>query len=112
MIFFSLILKMIKTLIYIIKKKKIPSELMINAYLNILFCLSIKNNWMEIILLIKDINKKKIITSKGTILKILLFQLEAYINLKRNTKISETINKIKSHKKNIMKKMLKRLTIN
>ena len=81
------------------KKKKIPSELMINAYLNILFCLSIKNNWMEIILLIKDINKKKIITSKGTILKILLFQLEAYINLKRNTKISETINKIKSHKK-------------
>ena len=82
------------------KNKKIQSDLILNTYLNILFCLSLKNNWLEILLTIKDFNSKKIITTKTNILKVLLFQLEANVNLNRQNKIIETINKIKNYKKN------------
>ena len=82
------------------KNKKIQSDLILNTYLNILFCLSLKNNWLEMLLTIKDFNSKKIITTKTNILKVLLFQLEANINLYRQNKIIETINKIKNYKKN------------
>ena len=68
--------------------------------MNILFCLSLKNNWLEMLLTIKDFNSKKIITTKTNILKVLLFQLEANVNLNRQNKIIETINKIKNYKKN------------
>ena len=81
------------------KKKKISNELIINTYCNILFCLSLKHNWLEIIFIIKDFNKRKLTTSKIIILKILLFQLEAYINLNKQPKIIETMNKIKNYKK-------------
>ena len=80
--------------------KKIQSDLILNTYLNILFCLSLKNNWLEMLLTIKDFNSKKIITTKTNILKVLLFQLEANVNLNRQNKIIETINKIKNYKKN------------
>ena len=81
------------------KKKKIPNELILNTYLNILFCFSLKNNWVEMLLIIKDFNKRKIFPSKVNLLKQLLFQLEAYVNLNNQPKIIETINKIKNHKK-------------
>ena len=81
------------------KKHKISNELIINIYCNILFCLSLKNNWLEIVFIIKDFNKRKLATSKIIILKILLFQLEAYINLNKHQKIIETLNKIKNYKK-------------
>ena len=82
------------------KNKKIQSDLILNTYLNKLFCLSLKNNWLEMLLTIKDFNSKKIITTKTNILKVLLFQLEANVNLNRQNKIIETINKIKNYKKN------------
>ena len=82
------------------KNKKIQSDLILNTYLNILFCLSLKNNWLEMLLTIKDFNSKKIITTKTNISKVLLFQLEANVNLNRQNKILETINKIKNYKKN------------
>ena len=68
------------------KKKKIPNELLIHAYLNLLLCLSIKKNWAEMILIIKDYNNRKTLSNKIIVLKILLYKLEAYINLK-NTEI-------------------------
>ena len=82
------------------KNKKIQSDLILNTYLNKLFCLSLKNNWLEMLLTIKDFNSKKIIATKTNILKVLLFQLEANVNLNRQNKIIETINKIKNYKKN------------
>ena len=81
------------------KKIKIPNNLIISTYLNILFCLSLKNNWLEIIFVIEDFNKKKLTTNKIIILKILLFQLEAYFNLNKQSKMKEIINKIKNHTK-------------
>ena len=81
------------------KNKKIHNQLIIDVYLNILFSLSLKQNWLEIIFTIKDFNKKKLSPSKIIQFKILLFQLEAYINLNKSSKISETINQIKNHKK-------------
>ena len=81
------------------KRRKISNELIINTYFNIMFCLSLKNYWLQIIFIIKDFNKRKLTTNKIIILKLLLFQLEAYINLNKQQKINETINKIKSYKK-------------
>ena len=51
------------------------------------------------IFIIKDFNKRKLSPNKIVHLKILLFQLEAYTNLNKTTKIFETINLIKNHKK-------------
>ena len=82
------------------KNKKIQSDFILNTYLNILFCLSLKKNWLEMLLTIKDFNSSKIITTKSNILKILLFQLEANINLNKQNKVMETLNKIKNYKKN------------
>jgi hypothetical protein len=81
------------------KKKKIPNELLIHAYLNLLLCLSIKRNWAEMILIIKDYNNRKTSSNKIIVLKVLLYKLEAYINLKNTQKIKEIINKLKGYKK-------------
>lgn len=81
------------------KKKKIPNELLIHTYLNLLLCLSIKRNWAEMILIIKDYNNRKTSSNKIIVLKILLYKLEAYINLKNTQKIKEIINKLKGYKK-------------
>ena len=97
--FFSFIKDDINSKEILHKRRKISNELMINTYLNLMFCLSLKNNWLEIIFIIKDFNKRKLTTNKIIILKILLFQLEAYININKQSKIIETLNKIKSYKK-------------
>jgi hypothetical protein len=80
------------------KRKKIPNEIIINTYLNLLFCLSLKNNWLEMIFIIKDYYNKKISTNRSVSLKILLFKLEAYVNLNNSSKIKEIIQKLKSYK--------------
>ena len=79
------------------KRKKIPNEIIINTYLNLLFCLSLKNNWLEMIFIIKDYYNKKISTNRSVSLKILLFKLEAYVNLNNSSKIKEIIQKLKSY---------------
>ena len=81
------------------KRKKIPNELIIDTYLNLLLCLSLKNNWLEIIFIIKDFNNRRLSSNKSINLKVLLFKLEAYINLNNSAKIKETINKLKNYKK-------------
>lgn len=80
-------------------RRKIPNELLIHTYLNLLLCLSIKRNWAEMILIIKDYNNRKTSSNKIIVLKILLYKLEAYINLKNTQKIKEIINKLKGYKK-------------
>jgi hypothetical protein len=80
------------------KRKKIPNEIIINTYLNLLFCLSLKNNWLEMIFIIKDYYNKKISSNRIVSLKILLFKLEAYVNLNNSSKIKEMIQKLKSYK--------------
>ena len=97
--FFSFIKDDIKTKDISHQKRRIPNDFIINIYFNILFCLSLKNNWLEIIFFIKDFNRRNLTNNKIILLKILLYQLEAYINLNQESKIKETINKIKNHKK-------------
>ena len=62
-------------------------------------CLSIKKNWLEMILYIKDYNNREIDSNKIIELKILLYELEAYINLRNSKKTKEIITKIKKFKK-------------
>ena len=97
--FFSFIKDDIKTKDISHQKRRISNDFIINIYFNILFCLSLKNNWLEIIFFIKDFNRRNLTNNKIILLKILLYQLEAYINLNQEFKIKETINKIKNHKK-------------
>ena len=80
-------------------EKKIPNELLINTYFNLLLCLSIRKNWLEMILFVKDFNNRDIASNKIIELKIYLYELEAYINLKNSQKIKDIINKIKKFKK-------------
>ena len=77
-----------------IKEKEVPIELLINSYFNLLMCLSMKKNWLEMILYIKDYNNREIDSNKIIELKILLYELEAYINL-RNSKKTKEITKLK-----------------
>ena len=80
--------------------KTIPNELLINSYFNLLMCLSLKKNWLEMILTIKEFDNREIILPNKIIeLKIWLYELEAYIHLKNNKKIKEIISKIKKFKK-------------
>ena len=51
------------------------------------------------LLTIRDFNSRKITPSKSGLLKILLYQLEANINLNKKSKIMEILNKIKNYKK-------------
>ena len=82
-----------------IKEKEVPIELLINSYFNLLMCLSMKKNWLEMILIIRDYDNKDITSNKIIKLKIWLYELEAYTNLKNNKKINEILSKIKKFKK-------------
>ena len=82
-----------------IKEKEVPIELLINSYFNLLMCLSMKKNWLEMILIIKDYDNRDITSNKIIKLKIWLYELEAYTNLKNNKKINEILSKIKKFKK-------------
>ena len=81
------------------EEKEIPEELLINSYFNLLMCLSMKKNWLEMILISKDYDYRDITSNKLIKLKIWLYQLEAYINLKNNKKVNEILSKIKKFKK-------------
>ena len=81
------------------KTERIKSELLIDIYLNLLFCLSLKNSWGEMILIIKDFNCRKFTSNKANKAKILLYKLEAYSNLGNIQKSKEVLNKLKVHKK-------------
>ena len=81
------------------RTKKIPNELLINSYFNLLMCLSIKKNWLEMNLIIKDYYNRDIISNKIIELKIWLYELEASINLKNHKMVKEIISKIKKFKK-------------
>ena len=81
------------------EEKEIPEELLINSYFNLLMCLSMKKNWLEMILISKDYDCRDITSNKLIKLKIWLYQLEAYINLKNNKKVNEILSKIKKFKK-------------
>ena len=81
------------------EEKEVPIELLINSYFNLLMCLSMKKNWLEMILIIKDYDNRDITLNKIIKLKIWLYELEAYTNLKNNKKINELLSKIKKFKK-------------
>ena len=79
--------------------ERMKNELLINLYLNLLFCLSLKKLWGEMILIIKDYNCRKFNSNKTDKAKILLYKLEAYSNLDNIQKSKEVLNKLKVHKK-------------
>ena len=81
------------------ERKEVPIELLINSYFNLLMCLSMKKNWLEMILIIKDYDNRDMTSNKIIKLKIWLYELEAYTNLKNNKKINEILSKIKIFKK-------------
>ena len=80
-------------------RKKIPNEFLISVYFNLLLCLSIRQKWTESLLMIKNLKNKKLNTNKIMEMRILLYELEDYINLGNVKKVKETINQLKGYKK-------------
>ena len=78
---------------------RIRNELLVDVYLNLLFCLSLKQLWGEMILIIKDYNCRKFNSNKTNKAKILLYKLEAYSNIGNIQKSKEILNKLKVNKK-------------
>ena len=73
------------------KKSNIPKSLIYSCYLNLLFSYHLKKKYLEIILLIKNIKKEKIL-SNSIKRKIKYYELLALINLNRNKSAEELIN--------------------
>ena len=74
------------------KKSNIPKSLIYSCYLNLLFSYHLKKKYLEIILLIKNIKKEKIILSNSIKRKIKYYELLALINLNRNKNAEDLIN--------------------
>ena len=76
----------------ITKKNNIPKSLIYSCYLNLLFSYHLKKKYLEIILLIKNIKKEKIVLSNSIKRKIKYYELLALINLNRNKSAEDLIN--------------------
>ena len=67
-------------------------SLIYSCYLNLLFSYHLKKKYLEIILLIKNIKKEKIVLSNSIKRKIKYYELLALINLNRNKSAEDLIN--------------------
>jgi hypothetical protein len=74
------------------KKSNIPKSLIYSCYLNLLFSYHLKKKYLEIILLIKNIKKEKVILSNNIKRKIKYYELLALINLNRNKNAEDLID--------------------
>ena len=84
------------------KKNNIPKSLIYSCYLNLLFAYNLKKKYMDMLLLIKNIKKEKII-SNNIKRKIRYYELLSLINLNKNKMAQELINEEKNKYGNIDK---------
>ena len=73
------------------KRNNIPKSLIYSCYLNLLFSYNLKKKYLDIILLIKNIKKEKLL-SNNMKRKIKYYELLSLINLNKNNKAEEIIN--------------------
>ena len=84
------------------KKNNIPKSLIYSCYLNLLFSYNLKKKYMDMLLLIKNIKKEKIM-SNSIKRKIRYYELLSLINLNKNKMAEELINEEKNKYGNIDK---------
>ena len=63
-------------------KLRININILCESYLNLIFCLSFKEEWNEIIIIISEFRKRNLSFSEDIYIKIEQYEIEAYINLK------------------------------
>ncbi len=80
-------------------KLRININILCETYLNLIFCLSLKEEWNEIIIIIKEFKKRGLAINEDIDIKIEQFEIEAYINLKYYDKAKKyIINSLNKHK--------------
>ena len=84
------------------KKNNIPKSLIYSCYLNLLFSYNLKKKYMDMLLMIKNIKKEKII-SNSIKRKIKYYELLSFINLNKTKIAQELINEEKNKYGNIDK---------
>lgn len=74
-------------------ERKINLNVVINAYMNLLFCFSLNEDWLKVLFIIEEIGKKKFNLSKDQKIKIMNFKIEALINLNKLNEAQLNITK-------------------
>ena len=72
-------------------KLRININILCESYLNLIFCLSFKEEWNEIIFIINEFRKRKLTFSEDIYIKIEQYEIEAYLNLKNFEKAKNCI---------------------
>ena len=81
---------------------KININILCETYLNLIFCLSLREEWNEIIIIIKEFKKRNLKISEEIYIKIDQYEIEAYINLKYYENVKNCIkNCLDKYKDNI-----------
>ncbi len=83
-------------------KLRININILCETYLNLIFCFSLREEWNEIIITIKEFRKRNLIISEDIHIRIEQYEIEAYINLKYYDKAKNCIkNSLDKHKEMI-----------
>ena len=80
-------------------KLRVNINILCESYLNLIFCLSLREEWNEIIITIKEFRKRNLKISEEIHIKIEQYEIEAYINLKYYENVKNCIkNCLDKHK--------------
>ena len=83
-------------------KLRININILCETYLNLIFCFSLREEWSEIIITIKEFRKRNLKITEDIYIKIEQYEIEAYINLKYYDKAKNCIiNSLNKHKEMI-----------
>ena len=78
---------------------RINVNILCETYLNLIFCLSLREEWNEIIITIKEFRKRNLKISQEIYIKIDQYEIEAYINLQYYENVKNLIKKcLEKHK--------------
>ena len=74
-------------------ERKINTNVVINAYMNLLFCFALNEDWLKLLFIIEEIGKKKFNLSNDQKIKIMNFKIEALIRLNKLNEAQLNITK-------------------
>ena len=74
-------------------ERKINFSMIINAYLNLLFCYSLNSEWLKMNFVLNEISKRQLPLSNDQKIKIENFRIESLINLNRMEEAQLVISK-------------------
>ena len=74
-------------------ERKINYSMIINAYLNLLFCYSLNSEWLKMNFVLNEISKRQLPLSSDQKIKLENFRIESLINLNKIEEAQSVISK-------------------